>query len=359
MAKTANANSMFAGIKKENQSNLKNRKLDVVLKVEENVKTNEATITTTTKNNTVKEHNVMDASMQELQKESDNTDLAENTELSNVQSSRIYQIKPDKLIPFRDEKLRLDLHTGDSYERLKESISQNGVVNPAIVMQTDKEGVYEIIAGHNRVQICKELNIDVPCIVKKDLTIEEANKICIDTNLLNRQRSEFKPTQFAYMLMVRFEKEKHAGVSMDGELSGDKIGAQFSLDRRTIHRYIKLNQLTEKAKVSLDSGKITLRIAYELAFLPEILQDFIIENYDNYKINEGVVKHLKQQLKQQPISDEEELLKYVKFYLPQKTSAGRKFDYRNIKNYIPPSIPEDHIEEYVIKALQFYEQANS
>lgn len=323
--KSKNANAMFADIKKETALNLKNREADVVIEVE-------------TENVEIKE-------------------LESNN--SKVESTSIYELDPDLLIPFRDEKLRLDLHSGDAYERLKESIAQNGIVNPIIVMNIkDDLKHYEIIAGHNRVQVCKDLGIKVPCIIKHDITIEEANKICIDTNLLNRQRSEFKPTQFAYMLKVRFEKEKQQGSSAETD-SGTKLGEQYSLDRRTIFRYIKLNNLTDTAKQAVDSNKITLRVAYELAFLPEDLQNFIVDNYDKYKINDTVIKQLKQHIKQNPPEDPEELLKYAKFYLPTKNANKRQFDYRNIKPYIPANVEEDKLEEYVIKALEFYNKSQN
>lgn len=313
MAKTGNANNLFADIKKEKNFNLKKDKTK------------------------------------------EQTPIPEEP-IDNNGESTIKQLPAKDLIPFSDEKLRLNIHTGDSYDRLKESIQQNGIINPVIVRKKDSK--YEIIAGHNRVQICKDLKIDVPCLVRENMDDEEAMRICIDTNLLNRQRSDFKPTQFAYMLKVRFEKEKHQGIAYeDASLTGAQVGAQFGLDRRTIHRYIKLNLLTDKAKEKLDAGKLTIRVGYDLAFLPASLQNYIMDNYDKYKISESGLQKIKQQIKQESLEDEEALIDLAKNILPHKNDTIRKFEYKNIKKYIPSGLSESSAEEYVIRALKYYREA--
>lgn len=271
------------------------------------------------------------------------------------ESKDILYLDPDDFIPYANEKLRLKLHSGEERERLKESIQQNGIFNPILCHK--KGDKYEILSGHNRVDICKELEIKVPCIVKDGITKDEADLIVIDTNLLNRQRSDYKPTNFAYILKVKFDAEKHQGISKGPEVTkhtGDKIGEEYGLSRKTIYRYIKLNDLVDIAKSVTDSGELQIKAAFELAFLPADIQTLIVNLLDEYTINEKVLHSLRMNLDDKHFTSNEDMIAFVKSQLSEKNSNPRKFDYRNIKKYLPKDIKDNEIEDYVIQAIKAY-----
>ena len=53
------------------------------------------------------------------------------------------------------------------------------------VWKTDND--YIILSGHNRVEACKIAKItEIPCIIKNNLTLEEATIIVTETNLMQR-----------------------------------------------------------------------------------------------------------------------------------------------------------------------------
>lgn len=270
---------------------------------------------------------------------------------NNIQ--QIKMVEPDKLIPFYNKELRLELHDGEKYERLKESISVNGFIEPVLCTYNGSEELM-ILSGHNRTKIAKELNIKVPVIIKENLTEEQMNLIVIDTNLLNRQLEDMPPTKLAYILQIKNEAEKHQGKKMD-EITSKTLGETYKLSSAMIKRYLKLNSLCESAKRLVDSKSITLKVAYELAFFDKEIQEFFIEN--GIKFKDKDLHELRVELNQSNLNTKEEKINFIKAKLFDSTAIKKqihKLDYRNIKKYIPDSINDTEIEGYVIRALKAY-----
>lgn len=71
-----------------------------------------------------------------------------------------------------------------------DSITENGILNPIIVLKKEdtkeekqnQTEQYEILSGHNRVNAARLANLKtVPCIVKENLSEEEAYAYVIET----------------------------------------------------------------------------------------------------------------------------------------------------------------------------------
>lgn len=275
----------------------------------------------------------------------------ENTDKHN----KILYADAKEFVPYYDKKLRLDIHTGEEYERLKESIEKNGIMQPIICGMYNGEKM--IISGHNRVAIAKELNIKVPYILHENLSKEDMDLICIDTNLLNRQLTEYKVSQLAYVLKVKMDSEKHQGLSTGFTNSGTKIGEEYGLSRQMIHRYIKMNDLVPDGLELVDKKEISIKVAYELSFLKPEIQKFIIESRFQFKLSEKTLKILREELKEKDFNDNELEITYIKsrlFELCVSERQSHKIDYRNIKPYIPEEVKGNEIEAYVIEALKYY-----
>ena len=85
-------------------------------------------------------------------------------------------VKFSEMRPYRNHKFRL--YTGDRLQDMIDSITEHGILNPPIILElSEPEGEirYEILAGHNRINAARLAGYtDTPCIIKKDLTEEEA-----------------------------------------------------------------------------------------------------------------------------------------------------------------------------------------
>lgn len=93
-------------------------------------------------------------------------------EINNFKKVRISQLKPYE----RNAKI----HSGQQVEQIAASIKEFGFLSPCLI---DNE--YNIIAGHGRVEACKELGIEeVPCIFIEGLTEEQRRAYILADNRL-------------------------------------------------------------------------------------------------------------------------------------------------------------------------------
>ena len=299
---------------------------------------------------------IIDSTAKETKTDNLTDDIVETLNASSDKSVTILYGNPEMFVPYHDEKLRLPLRDGEEHERLVESIKKNGIMNPITVVTT-ADGKYEILQGHNRVEVCKELGIEVPYIIRDDLSEDSRTLVVIDTNVLNRQNKDIAPSQFAYIIKKKFDAEKHQGVSLGTEYpkhTGDKIGEEYGLSRKMIGKYLKINELTELAKQILDNKEITMKFAYELAFFPDNMQNLIINLLNEYTINDKILHSLRMNMGDREFDTESEMIRFIEDQLTVKEKKTRTFDYRNVKKYIPKEIQEDDIEEYIIKAIKAY-----
>ena len=119
----------------------------------------------------------------------------------------IITLPPQAIRAFRGHPFRL--YEGDRLNDLVESISEHGVLNPAIIrkIERDEDGFeYEMLAGHNRQNAAAIANRELPCIVKENLSDEDAWIYVIETNVLQRSFSEMLPSEKAAVLALRYSK---------------------------------------------------------------------------------------------------------------------------------------------------------
>ena len=101
----------------------------------------------------------------------------------------IKNINIDLLIPFENHPFKK--RDGIENEELKDSVKENGLLEP-IIVRSFSAGTFEIISGHRRVEACKELGIQtVPAIVR-DMPKDEAVIAMVDSNL---QREHLLPSE--------------------------------------------------------------------------------------------------------------------------------------------------------------------
>lgn len=189
------------------------------------------------------------------------------------------------------------LYTGKRLDDMVGSIKENGILNPIIVMKKEAGG-YEILSGHNRVNAAKLANLKtVPCIIKENLTQEQAYTYVIETNLMQRSFSDLLPTEKAVVLKLRYEKITSQGKRNDlqkelnrlndgivvkkNKRTEDKldsrknIGKEYNLSGASIARYLRLNYLTDSWKQAVDNDEIGLMMAVDISYLLTELQDYL------------------------------------------------------------------------------------
>ena len=164
---------------------------------------------------------------------------------------------------------------------LNESVSQNGVLVPAIA-RPRAEGGYELIAGHRRKHACEQAGQDSMPVIVLNLNDDEAVIQLVDSNI---QREDILPSERARAYKMKMDAIKRQGARTDltspnGSAkfrSDDLIGEKDGVSGDTVRNYISLNNLTPPLMRMVDEKKIALTPAYQLAALSEQEQELLVE----------------------------------------------------------------------------------
>ncbi|NBH13694.1 ParB/RepB/Spo0J family partition protein [Lachnospiraceae bacterium] len=249
----------------------------------------------------------------------------------------------------------------ESMADMAESVKQYGVLVPALVREKP-EGGYEMIAGHRR-KMASELaeKKEIPCIVR-DLTDDEAIIIMVDSNL---QREQILPSEKAFAYKLKLDAMKRQGQRTDltssplatklkGQRSDEILGQQVGESKDTIRRYIRLTELITPILDMVDSGKIAIRPAVELSYLPKEQQTILL---DTMQLEDCTPSHA-QAIKMRKFADEGRLNEDVILSILSEEKGNQKEQFRmpkeRISKYFSPGTPAKQMEDTIVKALELY-----
>lgn len=296
----------------------------------------------------------------------------------------IQLIPPQKIRRFRKHPFRL--YEGERLEDMIASITDNGILTPVIIrkIEPDEDGYeYEMLAGHNRQNAAILINLAViPCIVKENLSDQEAWVYVIETNVLQRSFKEMLPSEKAAVLALRHSKmfsqgkrndiiaelEKLAnpqnykenstsGIECQKLDSRDKAGADYELKGRTVANYLRVNELIPDLKTRVDNGEFPIVAAVSISYLSESEQAMVeaVLGENNYKLDpkkavllRGYGGRLTPELAGQIISGE-------KNRKPKNTAPPPlKVKHTIYSKYFAPGTKQSEFERIVDQALALY-----
>lgn len=280
-------------------------------------------------------------------------------ERDEVNRESIKEIRLEEISEFPNHpfKVRMDENMAD----LTESIKQYGVLVPALV-RPKPEGGYEMVAGHRRMA-ASELaeKQEIPCIVR-DLTDDEATIIMVDSNL---QREQILPSEkaFAYKMKLDAMKRQAGRPSKNsvplaqdlrGKTSRQILGEQVGESQDQIRRYIRLTELISDILNMVDDGKIAMRPAVELSYLPKEEQDVLLDTM----LSEDCTPSHAQAIKMRKFSVDGRLNADVIFSIMSEEKGNQKEQFRmpreRINKYFSPGTSAKQIEDTIVKALELY-----
>lgn len=275
-------------------------------------------------------------------------------------------------------------------DMIKESIQEHGVIQPVIVRPAEDcaykiLGKYEILAGHQRTELCKELGKNtVPCVIKSGLSEEDAEQYVMITNI-QRSWEELSYSERAAILSEYYTAVKNGGRQKDvlDEINSylqtyskpvntraeeglsqiatggiRDVAEEYDLSKDMIARYIRIDTLIEDIKVMLDDKEIALIAAVELSYISEENQNIFVElmKTDGSKCDIKKAKLIRelQQKGKLTIATMQEVLSGEK----TKKSPGKPKPFKVnggiIKKYFKPEDNQKDIEEIIDKALELY-----
>lgn len=242
---------------------------------------------------------------------------------------------------------------------MAESVKEHGVLMPALV-RPRPEGGYEMVAGHRR-KMASELagKEEMPCLVR-NLTDDEATIIMVDSNL---QREEVLPSEKAFAYKMKLDAMKRQGQRTDltlspvatklkGQRSDEILGKQVGESKDQIRRYIRLTELISPILDMVDEGRIAMRPAVELSYLPKEYQEQLA---DAMEMEDCTPSHA-QAIKMRQFFEKGTLNREVilSIMMEEKPNQAEQFRMpkKRIEKYFPKGTPSKEMENTIIRALE-------
>lgn len=259
----------------------------------------------------------------------------------------------EDLQPFANHPFKL--RDVEEKERLLESIQTQGAIEPLLV-RPFSESKYEIISGHRRFEIYKELGIQKVPVIIRNLDNEQAVTMMVDSNL---HRENIFPSEKAFAYKMKLEAVNKQGKRTD--LTSGQVGQKWSRDEiadtesgRQIQRYIRLTNLIPELLQMVDDGRIAFTPAVELSYLAETEQrDLLCEiEYAD------ATPSLSQAQRLRDFSKQGRLNRDVIFAVMSEEKANQKeqvkFPTDRIRKYFPKGYTTAQMEETIVKLCEAY-----
>lgn len=255
-------------------------------------------------------------------------------------------------------KVRMD----EAMLEMADSIRQYGVLVPGMVRPKEGGG-YEMVSGHRR-KMASELaqKPTMPCLVR-DLIDDEAIIIMVDSNL---QRESILPSEKAFAYKMKLEAmRRQQGERTDltsatplqklkGKTSRELLAENSPDSHEQIRKFIRLTYLIPPLLDMVDEGRIAMRPAVEVSYLPENEQ---ITLHEMMELEDCTPSH-SQTIKMRQFSESGKLTEEVILSIMQEEKPNQKEQFRmpreRISKYFPTGTPAQKIEDTIVKALELY-----
>jgi ParB family chromosome partitioning protein len=197
----------------------------------------------------------------------------------------------------------------ESLDELKQSIQQNGIIQPITVRRIDNEN-FQLISGERRLRACQELGKEkIPAYIMEVQSDEQMLELALVENL---QREHLNPIEVAvsYQRLIDECKLTHEQVS-------DKVGKS----RTAVTNNLRLLKLPQTIQDGVREGKISEGHARSLAAISTEMEQLVVFN-----------KIVKFDLSVRKVEQ-----------IVQEFNQGNKLRTRVPKKYFPPNEVEEKL----------------
>lgn len=258
------------------------------------------------------------------------------------------------LVPFRNHPFKL--RGGEEKEQLLKSIKAQGTIEPLIVRPLS-ESEYEVISGHRRMEVYRELGIEKLPVIVRNLTDEQAVSMMADANL---HRENILPSERAFAYKMKWEAAKKSEKTLSQPATrirnDDVIAQSFGIGKDTLHRYIRLTCLIPELLDMVDEGRIALTPAVELSYLTNEEQQALLNEIEYA----DATPSLSQAQRLRGFSRQGRLNSDVIFAVMSEEKANQKeqirFPKEEIQKYFPKSYTDKDMQNTILKLLEKWQR---
>lgn len=202
---------------------------------------------------------------------------------------------------------------------LAESIKSHGIVQPLVVI-SENDWRYQLVAGERRLRAAKLAGLKKVPVIVRTFTQQQQLEVALIENV---QRSDLKPLELAvaYSKLADQFNMKHV-----------EIAKSVGKHQSTVTNIIRLLNLSHKAKLALNEGKISEGHARQLLALEaherqDELLAYIIKHQPTVRETEAAVRKFKQgvEIKKSKVNQsrakETQITKTIGSYLGTKVTV--------------------------------------
>ena len=278
-------------------------------------------------------------------------------EREDAKLKRIYEIPLTEIDPFPDHPFKV--RDDEDMMNLVESVRINGIITPATVRKKE-DGRYELLSGHRRKRACELAGLPTLRCDVVEMDRDEATVFMVESNF---QRTTILPSEKAFAYKMRLEAMNRQGKRTDLtssplgtklERSNIELSNQVGDSKSQIHRYIRLTELIPELLELVDEGKIALRPAVELSYIPKDIQEDIFNCID---MEQCTPTH-SQAIRMRKMAGESKLTpeSIEAVMLEEKPNQKERIVFRGdrIAKLFPRDLPLSKREDFVAAAMEHY-----
>ena len=181
----------------------------------------------------------------------------------------------------------------DELEELCQSIKEQGILQPLLVR--DENDGYELITGERRLRAAKKAGLtQVPVIIKR-ISDSKLLELSIVENI---QRANFNPIE---------ESEAYYRLITEFSLTQDEAATRVGKSRSAVANFLRLRQLPDPIKASIQEGKLTMGHARALLGIENSNQQMaawraVVRKDLSVRETEDLIRSLKGEKKKSKVS---------------------------------------------------------
>jgi len=153
------------------------------------------------------------------------------------------------------------------YYMLRDSIKEDGIIVSLLVRPYEDH--YQVVDGGHRYEIALDASIPMlPCMI-----VEMTDRQVLEKQIITHvSRIETTPVEYCQRLWRL--------IHVDQEMTVNELAHSLKRHPDWVKRMLNLVRLSDKAQVLLKKGEITSKIAVEMAKLPIVSQDELLESLE-------------------------------------------------------------------------------
>jgi ParB family chromosome partitioning protein len=211
---------------------------------------------------------------------------------------KVLDIPISEIDPFPDHpyQVRMD----ESMQAMADSVKAVGIQTPAVV-RLKEDGRYELVSGHRRKMACELAGLETMPSIVREMSRDEAIIAMVDSNL---QREVILPSEKAKSYKMRLDAMKRqagrpsknsvpVAQNYEGKTSRELLGEKVGESQDQVRRYIRLTELIPQVLDMVDTGKIAMRPAVGLSYLPPEQQQVLLETIESEESTPSHVQAMK------------------------------------------------------------------